>query len=93
MDFESTGTLVAWTQSDRIPANVQGLHPHRIGLIRLDGGPLVLAIIADAQYHEIQLGEKGELVTRRISIESDESLIVYGYKFRPHALNHRSPQD
>jgi uncharacterized OB-fold protein len=81
--YPSIGILRAFSVADAVPEQHYSLHPFQVGLVQLKDGPFVLAIITDSHDLPLKIGMVGELVTRRISSESDASLVVYGYKFRP----------
>jgi uncharacterized OB-fold protein len=81
--YPSIGILKAFSAADAVPEQHYALHPFQVGLVQLNDGPSVLAIITDSHDLPLRIGMAGELVTRRISTESEASLIVYGYKFRP----------
>lgn len=85
--FSCSGTLLTWTRIERLPAAIQSMPPHYQGLVKVNDGPLVLCMLTDCYDREPKIGDTGSLVTRRISVESESSFIVYGYKF---CISHHS---
>jgi uncharacterized protein len=39
--------------------------------------------LTDANPNELKIGQRVEMVTRKLREHGEEGLIVYGYKFRP----------
>jgi len=52
-------------------------------MVKLDEGPLVEAQLTDVNQDELKIGQRVEMVTRKLREYGEEGLIVYGYKFRP----------
>jgi hypothetical protein len=52
-------------------------------MIKLDEGPMVEAQITDVNLADLKIGERLEVVTRKLREYGEQGLIVYGYKFRP----------
>ena len=54
-------------------------------MVKLDEGPLVEAQLTDVNQDELKIGQRVEMVTRKLrdAARGEEGLIVYGYKFRP----------
>ena len=56
-------------------------------LVKLEEGPMVTAQLTDVDIDQVEIGMKVEMVTRKLSDEGTEGMIVYGYKFRPLILS------
>jgi len=54
-----------------------------MALIKLEEGPLVTAQLTDMDNDEVCIGMPVEMVTRKLTEDGEDGLIVYGYKFRP----------
>ena len=54
-----------------------------LALVRMDEGPVVTAQLTDTDYAEVKIGQRVEMVTRKLRDLGPEGLLVYGYKFRP----------
>jgi hypothetical protein len=65
------------------PAGHEEFAPYPVALVRLDEGPLVAAQLTDVAHDEVAIGLRVEMVTRRVREDSEDGVIVYGYKFRP----------
>ena len=79
--FSGLGTLLSTTTVYEAPRGFGGQVPYVAGLIRLDEGPVVAAMIADVDPGQAKSGMRARMVTRRIWTDGDEGPIVYGYKF------------
>ena len=44
---------------------------------------MVTAQLTDVDFTDVQIGMPVEMVTRKLRTDSQEGMIVYGYKFRP----------
>jgi len=76
------GTLYSVTAVTEAPAGYDDQAPYFIGLVKLDDGPMLTAQITDVD-GEIAIGDRVEMVTRKLTTEGTRGMIVYGYKFRP----------
>lgn len=47
---------------------------------------MLTAQLTDVDPKEVRIGMPVEMVTRKLSVEGDEGLIQYGYKFRPRMM-------
>ncbi|HVU11873.1 MAG TPA: OB-fold domain-containing protein [Phototrophicaceae bacterium] len=79
--FAGTGEIFSFTTVQEPPEGFEGQAPYVIGLIRLDEGPVITAQITDLDGPP-QIGDKVEMVTRKLTAEGERGMIVYGYKFR-----------
>jgi len=57
--------------------------PYVVALIDLEEGPRITAQLTDVLSGEVEIGMPVEIVTRKISEQGRQGVIVYGYKFRP----------
>jgi hypothetical protein len=82
-EFDGHGTLYSFTTLYQAPLGYEGQVPYSIGIIKLDEGPMVEAQLTDANAEDLKIGQRVEMVTRKLREHGAEGLIVYGYKFRP----------
>jgi len=54
--------------------------PYAVGIIETDDGARLTAQIVDCRPEEIQIGQKVDLVLRRIQREGHAGILQYGYK-------------
>ena len=80
------GEVYSFTTLTTPPAGFEDQAPYTLALVRLDEGPLVTAQLTDL-VDTPQIGDRVEMVTRRLYSDGEGGAIVYGYKFRP--LLHR----
>ena len=57
--------------------------PYAVALVRLEEGPLVASQLTSVQIDQVEIGMPVEMVTRRLSEDGSDGIVVYGYKFRP----------
>lgn len=81
--FSGRGTVYSFTTVYETPANFQRYRPYILALVKLEEGPIVTAQLTDVNPDEVKVGMPVEMVTRRLTEEGEEGIIVYGYKFRP----------
>lgn len=80
--FAGTGEIYSFTTLGAPPAGFEDQAPYALALIRLDEGPLLTAQLTDLDSPP-RIGDRVEMVTRRLYTEGASGMIVYGYKFRP----------
>ena len=79
--FEGTGEIYSFTRVLETPDSFSAQAPYYLALVKLDEGPIVTAQLTDLD-GEPQIGDRVEMVTRKLMTEGDRGIIVYGYKFR-----------
>ncbi|MBI5356801.1 OB-fold domain-containing protein [Candidatus Collierbacteria bacterium] len=88
--FSGIGAIYSWTrvERDHAPAGFVDSAPYYVVLVGLDEGPRVTAMLTDLDVSSpvegrIKIGQKVEMVTKKLQQEGERGMIVYGYKFRP----------
>jgi uncharacterized OB-fold protein len=81
--FGGLGEVLAFTTVHEAPRGFGDQVPYVTGLVRLDEGPVIVAMLADILPERPQVGMRVEMVTRKIWADGSEGPIVYGYKFIP----------
>jgi hypothetical protein len=76
-----TGVVYSYTTLTEPPEGFEAQAPYSLALIQLDDGPLVTAQLTDLD-GPITIGDRVEMVTRKLNSGGDKGMIVYGYKFR-----------
>jgi hypothetical protein len=84
--FSGRGTVFSHTTVRTPPEGYEDNAPYTVALVKLEEGPLVTAQLTDVANDEVEIGMPVEMVTRKLTTQGEEGLIIYGYKFRP-ALN------
>lgn len=79
--FAGTGQIYSYTTLQEPPAGFEENAPYILALVKLDEGPLVTAQITDVD-GVLTIGDRVEMVTRKLTTEGSKGMIVYGYKFR-----------
>lgn len=80
--FAGQGTVYSYTVIQEAPAGFENQAPYILALVKLDEGAMVTAQLTDVDA-EVTIGDRVEMVTRKLSTEGKQGTIVYGYKFRP----------
>jgi len=81
--FKGKGKLFSYSEIFIAPEGFEG--PYPIGLIELEEGPRVLAQLTDVESDDLRIGMPVEMVVRKVTEDSSDGVILYGYKFRPAA--------
>jgi len=82
-EFDGRGALFSFTTLYQAPLGSEANLPYAVGMVKLDEGPMVEAQLTDVNQDELKIGQRVEMVTRKLREYGEEGLIVYGYKFRP----------
>ncbi len=80
--FAGTGVIYSYTTVQDAPEGFEGQAPYVLALVKLDEGPLITAQITDLDAASPAIGDRVEMVTRKLTTEGTRGMIVYGYKFR-----------
>ncbi len=81
--FSGKGSIYSFSTIYQAPDTFDKDIPYSIALIKLDEGPLITTQLADVKPDDIQIGQKVEMVIRKIYEDGENGPIQYGYKFRP----------
>ena len=76
------GEVYSYTTVLDGPEGFEEYQPYVVALVKLDEGPMVTAQLTDLE-GEPEIGQRVEMVTRRLRTDGEHGIIVYGYKFRP----------
>ncbi len=79
--FAGTGEVYSFTTLQETPEGFDEQAPYMLALVKLDEGPMITAHITDVD-EPVAIGDKVEMVTRKLTTEGARGMIVYGYKFR-----------
>lgn len=79
--FAGTGEIYSFTTVQEAPEGFESQAPYVLALVKLDEGPLITAQITDLDEPPV-IGDRVEMVTRKLTTEGTRGMIVYGYKFR-----------
>lgn len=79
--FAGTGEVYSYTVLQEPPDGFEDQAPYVLALVKLDEGPLITAQLTDVD-GPVAIGDRVEMVTRKLSTEGGKGMIIYGYKFR-----------
>lgn len=79
--FSGQGEVYSYTVVQDPPTGYDWQAPYVLALVKLDEGPIVTAQLTD-DVKPPQIGDRVEMVTRKLTTEGSTGMIVYGYKFR-----------
>jgi len=79
--FAGTGQVYSYTTLQDPPEGFEDQAPYTLALIKLDEGPMITAQLTDLD-GPVAIGDRVEMVTRKLTTEGPRGMIVYGYKFR-----------
>lgn len=81
--FSGRGEVYSHTIVHNPPEGFQEMAPYTVAIVKLEEGPLITAQLTDVVEDDVKIGMPVEMVTRKLSTQGEEGLIIYGYKFRP----------
>ena len=81
--FSGRGTVYSHTTVYQAPEGFESYVPYVAALVQLEEGPLVSAQLTDVGADDVTIGMPVEMVTRKLTEQEENGLVVYGYKFRP----------
>ncbi len=87
--FAGTGEIYTYTIVQEAPEGYDDQAPYVVALVKLDEGPMITAQITDLDDQPLEIGDRVEMVTRKLTTEGKRGVIIYGYKFRK--ILHREP--
>jgi hypothetical protein len=79
--FAGTGEVYSFTTLQDPPEGFEDQAPYTLALVKLDEGPIITAQLTDLD-GPVSIGDRVEMVTRKLTTEGPRGMIVYGYKFR-----------
>ena len=79
--FAGKGEVYSYTTLQETPEGFDEQAPYMLALIKLDEGPIITAQLTDID-GPVAIGDKVEMVTRKLATEGERGMIIYGYKFR-----------
>lgn len=79
--FAGTGEVYSFTTLQETPEGFDEQAPYVLALVKLDEGPIITAQLTDVD-GAVAIGDRVEMVTRKLTTEGARGMIVYGYKFR-----------
>jgi uncharacterized OB-fold protein len=82
IEFSGMGTIYSYTVVQEAPEGYEDQAPYILALVKLDEGPIITAQLTDVD-GGVRIGERVEMVTRKLTSDGKKGTIVYGYKFRP----------
>lgn len=80
--FSGMGEIYSYTVVQEAPEGFEEQAPYVLALVKLDEGPMITAQITDLDEQPLAIGDRVEMVTRKLTTEGKRGMIVYGYKFR-----------
>lgn len=75
------GEIYSYTVVQEPPEGYEAQAPYVLALVRLDDGTIVTAQLTDVS-GPVAIGDRVEMVTRKLTAEGNKGVIIYGYKFR-----------
>ena len=80
--FGGTGKVYSFTEVSSGPVGFELESPYVLAIVELDEGPRITAQVVGIGEKDVKIGDRVEMIFRRIMEDSEEGLIHYGYKFR-----------
>lgn len=80
--FAGKGSIYAFSEVHSAPAGLELEIPYVLAIVQLEEGPKLTTQLVDCHEKDLKVGDKVEVVFRRIRSDDPEGLLHYGYKFR-----------
>ena len=81
--FIGKGEVVTYSIIRVGATGFEAMTPYVLAIIKLQEGPQLTSQIVDCEPESVKIGDKVEMVFRRISEDGKTGAIYYGYKFKP----------
>lgn len=81
--FTGRGTVYSYSVVHQAPERFDGSVPYAVGLVDLEEGPRITAMLTDVDPERVEIGMPVEMVVRVTNTEGDRGPVNYAYKFRP----------
>jgi uncharacterized protein len=81
--FSGRGQVYSYSMMYQPPDGFTEYVPYPVALVRLEEGPLVASQLTDVEPDMLGVGMEVEMVTRKLSEDGHDGIVLYGYKFRP----------
>ncbi len=81
-NFGGKGSVYAFSEVHSAPAGLELEIPYVLAIVQLEEGPKLTTQLVDCHEKDLKVGDKVEVVFRRIRSDDPEGLLHYGYKFR-----------
>jgi len=85
--FSGKGEVYSYTTVYDAPEGYEEQAPYTVAIVKLEEGPMVTAQLTDVDNGKVEIGQKVEMVTRKLRQDGERGMLVYGYKFRPMLAN------
>ncbi|MEM2874763.1 MAG: Zn-ribbon domain-containing OB-fold protein [Candidatus Hadarchaeales archaeon] len=76
------GKVVSHTTIYAAASGFEDQVPYALAIIELDEGPKVLTQVTDCDPNDLRIGDRVELIFRKLGEEGEDGVIYYGYKAR-----------
>lgn len=81
--LETEGKIITHTVVHVAPSHFRDLTPYAVGIVELNDGVRITAMIADCDPDDLKAGTKVRIEFRKIYEVGASGIICYGYKFVP----------
>jgi uncharacterized protein len=82
MKFNGDGKIHTYSVIHTPTDDFKTLAPYVVAIIELDEGAHITSQIVDCDINNVEIGDKVEMVFRKIKEEGEDGVISYGYKFK-----------
>ena len=78
-----TGEILTYTVIRVAPSGFEAQSPYALGIIELDDGARITAMIVDVEVAKVKIGLRDRVEFRRINDDGANGIHLYGYKVVP----------
>jgi uncharacterized protein len=80
--FSGEGEVYSSTIIRAAPTGFEYQKPYVVAIIKLREGAMCTAQVVDCKAEDVKIGDKVEMVFRKIIADDESGIIRYGYKFK-----------
>ncbi|MFN4133007.1 MAG: Zn-ribbon domain-containing OB-fold protein [Candidatus Hadarchaeales archaeon] len=76
------GKILSYTVVYSAAEGFEDQTPYVLAIVELDDGPRITTQVTDCDLSEVKIGDRVEMIFRRMGEDGEEGVIYYGYKAR-----------
>jgi uncharacterized OB-fold protein len=81
--FSGEGEIFTYSVVRAAPTGFDFQRPYVVAIVKLVEGTMCTAQVVDCDAEKIKVGDKVEMVFRKVMADDESGIIRYGYKFKP----------
>lgn len=79
------GSILAWTMIYVAGSEFKSYAPYPVAVVKLESGKRITVQLVDYRKEEVRIGQKVQVILRKVREGTNEDVLVYGLKVKPTA--------